>query len=224
MKEKHPFESRRDVNASPRYTRNGFDDCLHKKCWFNVIKMQSGIWYKNCNLPWSTRDYLQRSSETIWLQTTGIIVKWSKEGTEKRDKTGVSVRANLRMKVKCRAKFSFGSLCDFWVHKTSQTCLKDSYSVQYSVGLLRIYDMFYEKNFAETFISAKGLNMDTVRDRDSHVLTLTSVQTCQTVNILGWTLSEERSATAHIHHYLLLTACLWIFCPATLTAKRYPHP
>lgn len=82
MKEKHTFESRRDVNASSRYTRNGFDDCLHKKCWFNVIKMHSGNWYKNCNLPWSTRDYLQRSSATIWLQTTGIIVKWSEEGTE----------------------------------------------------------------------------------------------------------------------------------------------
>lgn len=99
MKEKHTFESRRDVNASPGYTRNGFDDCLHKKCWFNVIKMHSGIWYKNCNLPWSTRDYLQRSSATIWLQTTGIIVRLSEEGTKKRDKTSMSVRANLRMKV-----------------------------------------------------------------------------------------------------------------------------
>lgn len=66
--------------------------------------------------------------------------------------------------------------------------------------------------------------MDAVRDRDLHALTLTSVETCQTVNILGWTLSEERSATAHVHQYSLLTARLRIHCPAKLRAKRYPRP
>lgn len=57
-------------------------------------------------------------------------------------------------------------------------------------------------------MSTTRLNMDTVQDRDLHLSTLATAQTCQTVNIWGWTLSGESSATAHIHRYLLLNARL----------------
>lgn len=108
----------------------------------------------------------------------------------------------------CKYVWGFHTVCSITLHYWETTTCRHVLS---------------EKLVAETFMSTTRLTMDTVQDRDLHLLTLTSVQTCQTVNILGWTLSEESSATAHIHLYLLLNACLQIRHPAKLRAKLYPH-